>query len=74
MGRQTNSVTLEADGHHLLSDAVTSVAAIAGLLVLRFTHWIYADPLAALVVAAYIGYIGVRLMRFSSQRVNGQAG
>ena len=63
VGRRSGSVTLEADGRHLLSDAVTSVAAIGGLVVVRLTGWNYADPIAALVVAGYIGYTGVKLMR-----------
>ena len=63
IGRKVQSATLEADGQHLLSDAVTSVAAIGGLIAVKLTHWNYADPIAALIVAAYIGFIGVRLMR-----------
>src|SRR5665213_487343 len=63
VGRRAKSATLEADGHHLLSDAITSIAAISGLLVVRVTGWGYADPIAALLVAAYIGRTGVMLMR-----------
>jgi cation diffusion facilitator family transporter len=63
VGRRTGSVTLEADGRHLLSDAITSVAAIAALIVVRLTHWRYADPIAALLVAGYIGFMGIKLMR-----------
>lgn len=63
VGRRSGSITLEADGRHLLSDAVTSVAAIAGLIVVTFTGWNYADPIAALVVAAYIGFTGAKLMK-----------
>src|SRR4051812_12445551 len=63
VGRHVSSVALEADGRHLLSDAITSVAAIAGLIIVRLTHWNYADPIAGLAVAAYIGYMGLNLMR-----------
>ena len=63
VGRRRGSVALVADGHHLLSDAITSVAAVAGLLVVRFTGWRYADPVAALIVSAYIAITGVRLLR-----------
>jgi cation diffusion facilitator family transporter len=62
-GRRQNSATLEADGHHLLSDAITSVVALAALALVRVTHWYYADPIAALLVSIYIAKIGVRLMR-----------
>ncbi len=63
IGRRADSSTLQADGHHLLSDAITSITAIVGLLIVHFTHWNYADPLTALVVAGYIGRTGVKLMR-----------
>ncbi len=63
VGRRRGSLALVADGHHLLSDAVTSVAAVGALIVVRFTGWRYADPVAALVVSAYIALTGVRLVR-----------
>jgi cation diffusion facilitator family transporter len=62
-GRRQNSATLEADGHHLLSDAITSVVALAALAVVWATKWRYADPIAALLVSLYIARIGWRLMR-----------
>ena len=61
-GRRQGSVTLEADGHHLLTDAITSVVAIVGLGVVRLTGWRWADPVAAVVVALYITRTGVRLL------------
>jgi cation diffusion facilitator family transporter len=62
IGRRQDSATLVADGQHLLSDALTSVAAIVGVLVVRLTGWRYADPLAAMVVAAYVALMGIRLV------------
>lgn len=62
VGKRANSVALEADGHHLLSDAVTSVVAIAAIGLVRLAGWRYADPCGALLVATYIGVIGLRLM------------
>ncbi len=62
IGRQNHSATLEADGHHLISDAVTSAAALAGLIVVHLTQRRWADPVAALLVAGYIGWVGVRLV------------
>lgn len=63
IGRAQDSATLVADGRHLISDAITSLAAILGLLVVRYTGWRYADPLAAVVVAFYIAFMGVELVR-----------
>ena len=63
IGRRQDSATLIADGRHLLSDALTSVAAIVGVIIVRATGWRYADPLAALVVAGYVAVMGVELVR-----------
>ena len=62
-GRRHQSVTLEADGQHLLSDAWTSLATLAALGVVRLTGWAWFDPAAAVVVAAYIVWVGVGLLR-----------
>src|SRR5439155_2010707 len=65
-GRKAGSVTLEADGKHLLSDAFTSVAVIAALLIVKLTGWTYADPLGGVVVAAYLAYLAVQLLSQSA--------
>lgn len=65
LGRRQGSITLEADGKHLLSDAITSVAALVALALVRVTGWKYADPIAALAIAAYIARIGLYLLRRS---------
>lgn len=62
-GKRQSSLTLEADGWHLLTDAITSVATLAALLVVRTTGWVWADPIAALLIAAYIAWMGARLFR-----------
>jgi cation diffusion facilitator family transporter len=62
-GRLLGSVTLEADGHHLLSDAWTSVAALAAVAAVKITGIVWLDPVAAVIVALYIGWVGVGLLR-----------
>ncbi len=62
-GRKQGSLTLEADGHHLMSDAVTSVAVIAGLLAVRLTGWAVVDPIVAVLIAAYIAWAGIGLLK-----------
>lgn len=65
-GRRNGSIALEADGRHLLSDALTSVAVLAALAIVRLTGWTVVDPLAAVLVAAYLASIGVGLLRRSA--------
>jgi cation diffusion facilitator family transporter len=65
-GRKHTSVTLEADGWHLITDAVTSCAAVLALLLVRMTGWTPADPLIAILVSVYIAWTGIGLIRRSS--------
>lgn len=65
-GRRHRSITLEADGRHLLTDVLTSVAVIAGVAMVALTGWERLDPLIALAVAANIVATGASLIRRSS--------
>src|SRR3954468_3026143 len=66
-GRRHGSLALEADGKHLLSDAVTSGGVIValGLMWLRPT-WTWVDPIAAVLVGGYIIWIAADLLRGSA--------
>jgi cation diffusion facilitator family transporter len=64
-GRKHKSLTLEADGKHLFADAVTSAATIVALVIVKLSNgrlWIV-DPIIALIIAVYITYMAVGLMR-----------
>jgi cation diffusion facilitator family transporter len=65
VGKRYNSITLEADAHHLMTDVWTSAAVIGGVGLVALTDWKLLDPLVALAVAANIVRIGVHLMRRS---------
>lgn len=65
-GKQHNSITLEADAHHLLTDVWTSVGVILGVGLVSLTGWFWLDPLVALLVAANIVWTGYQLMRRSA--------
>src|SRR4051794_31536480 len=47
-GRAHHSITLEADGKHLMTDVWTSVGVIAGVALVVVTGWLRLDPLVAL--------------------------
>ena len=64
-GKQHHSITLEADGHHLMTDVWTSVGVIVAVALVAATGWQRLDPLIALAVAAHICLTGVRLIRRS---------
>lgn len=61
-GKKHSSLTLEADGRHLLSDAVTSAMALLALAAVKLTGWQYFDPIGAILVAIVIGRTGIRLL------------
>ena len=65
-GRQHNSITLEADAHHLLTDVWTSVGVIAGVALVSVSGWLWLDPAVALLVAANIVWTGYQLMSRSA--------
>ncbi|HEV3009891.1 MAG TPA: cation diffusion facilitator family transporter, partial [Burkholderiales bacterium] len=54
VGRREHSITLEADGKHLMTDVWTSVGVIVGVALVFATGWLRLDPLVALAVAAHI--------------------
>lgn len=66
VGRQHNSITLEADAHHLLTDVWTSVGVILGVGLVWITGWLWLDPVIALIVAANIVWTGWQLLRRSA--------
>jgi len=65
-GRRHRSITLEADGKHLMTDVWTSIGVIIGVWAVMATGWLILDPLVGLMVAANIIWSGVQLMRRSA--------
>jgi cation diffusion facilitator family transporter len=66
VGRREHSITLEADGRHLMTDVWTSAGVLVGVAAVFFTGWLRLDPLVALAVAAHIVWTGIGLVRRSA--------
>lgn len=66
--KKSGSLILEADGHHLMTDVITSAAVVAGLGLVWLTGVTVLDPLLALAVGVHILGTGFGLVRRS---VNG---
>ncbi|MEO7909482.1 MAG: cation diffusion facilitator family transporter, partial [Roseiflexaceae bacterium] len=62
-GNRLRSITLRTDAHHLLTDVWTSVGVVVGVVLVALTGWRILDPLVALLVAANIVWIAIRLLR-----------
>jgi len=65
-GRQLDSIAVEAEGVHLLGDALTSLVVMGGLLVVRLTGQAIMDSVAALSVSVYLIAQAAGLIRRSA--------
>lgn len=66
-GRKHHSLILEANGKHVLTDCITSVAAFAGVALVIATGWKPFDPIVAVLVALQILWSGAQLVWRSAQ-------
>ncbi|MFN2144975.1 MAG: cation diffusion facilitator family transporter [Anaerolineales bacterium] len=64
-GKLYNSITLEANSRHLLTDVWTSAGVLAGVGAVALTGWEWLDPVVAYIVAANIIWSGVHIVRKS---------
>ena len=65
VGRKANSITLEANAQHLMTDVWTSVGVVVGVGAVALTGWQRLDPIVALLVAVNIVWTGLTIVRRS---------
>ena len=65
IGKRNHSIALESSGKHLQLDTYSTIAIIAGLIAIIYTHWIWLDTAIALAVSCLILYNGYRIIRKS---------
>ncbi|MFC0316399.1 cation diffusion facilitator family transporter [Gordonia phosphorivorans] len=65
-GRRHRSITLEADGKHLLTDVWTTAGVVVGVALVALTGWLPLDPLIAIGVAINILVVGYLLIKRST--------
>lgn len=63
VARRHQSLILQANGHHVLTDAVTSLGVLVALGLVHLTGWTYWDPICGLAVAGHILISGTKLIR-----------
>jgi cation diffusion facilitator family transporter len=61
-GRRYNSITLEADARHLMTDVWTTAGVLVGIALVWLTGLLWLDPIIALLVAVNIIFTGYRLL------------
>ena len=72
-GRAHNSITLEADAKHLMTDVWTSVGVIIGVALVWVSGWLWLYPVLALLVAANIVWTGWQLLQRSASGLMDEA-
>lgn len=63
--KEQNSITLEADGKHLIADAITSAGLVAGVVLIKLTGFHWLDGIISILLGLYIIYNGYKLTRRS---------
>lgn len=63
LGRRHNSLILKANGHHVLTDSITSLAVLGALILTWLTGWAYWDPICGTLAAVHILFSGGKLVR-----------
>ena len=63
--REHDSIALEADGRHLMTDVWTSIGVAGGVLLVPLTGWLWLDPVLAIAVALNITREAWSLLRRS---------
>jgi cation diffusion facilitator family transporter len=64
-GKRENSITLEADAQHLMTDVWTSVGVISAIGIVALTGWQTLDPIIAILVGLNIVWTAYQLLRRS---------
>lgn len=72
-GKRTNSITLVADGKHVLTDVYTTAGVLVGLLIVWMSNWLWMDGVIACVVALNIVWTGYGLVRESVKGLMNEA-
>ena len=65
VGKKVQSLTLIADGRHVLTDVYTSAGVVVGLILVQLTGWLWLDGGIACLVGVNILVTGARLVRQS---------
>lgn len=65
VGNKRASLTLKANGQHLLSDAWSSAGLVLGLVILYYTKAVWVDNALGMLFGGYICWVGLRILRKS---------
>ena len=61
IGQKTNSIAIIADAEHLKTDVLSSLAVLAGLIMVKITGIVQIDTIFAFIVALIIAFTGLKV-------------
>lgn len=64
-GKKHQSEALQASGSHVLSDVVTTVGVMGGLVLVLLTGWSWIDPVVAILLGLQLAFSGYKIVRQS---------
>jgi cation diffusion facilitator family transporter len=64
-GKKFNSVTLQGNGKHIMSDSYTSIGVLVAVALIYFTRLQWIDPAASVIAGSIIVVTGFKLLRKS---------
>ena len=67
--KESNSVSLYADGEHLRTDIYSSLGVLSGLILIKFTRYYLLDPIIAILVAVFIYKTGFSILKKTMQNL-----
>ncbi|MGQ9707248.1 MAG: cation diffusion facilitator family transporter [bacterium] len=75
VGRRFHNPAIIANAWHHRSDAISSVAAAAGIAgaLIGGERWAFLDHLTAVILASFLIYIGIRIIRQSLEKLSDRA-
>ncbi|HXL57367.1 MAG TPA: cation diffusion facilitator family transporter, partial [Chitinophagaceae bacterium] len=65
IGKQNNSLALQASGKHLQIDTFSTLIIIAALVIMLFTHLLWLDKVVAFILSIVVMYNGYKIIRRS---------
>jgi cation diffusion facilitator family transporter len=67
--KETESFALQSNAQHLQVDIVTTLGVVISLVVTKFTGWVYADPVFAILFSLWLGYSAFTMIHKSFHEV-----
>ena len=67
--KDSNSISLYADGEHLRTDVYSSLGVFLGLLIIKFTGYTLIDPIIAILVSVFIYRTGYTISKKAFQNL-----